>query len=190
MSDRDKDRWLDAKIEQQIRQMSEESVPVDFSKRVMGNMEPKVPSKLLRFKLWLTGPRSLTFTPLQTIPAVACVLAVIVLGAMHLGVPVQNEGVSLISVRFVLDDSNKSARTVAVIGSFNDWKTERSVMWYDGDLRKWVLEAKLPPGDHEYMFLVDGNKLVSDPQAAMSRDDGFGNKNSILFVNGDHEQSI
>jgi len=190
MSDRNEDRLLDAEIIKNVRRMPEESVPFDFSNKVMAGLEPKTPSVWLRLKLWLTGPMSLTFTPLQTIPALACLIALVMLGAMQMGGSVLDEGVRLTTVQFSLSDTNKAARTVSVIGSFNDWKTEQSTMWYDDKHGKWILEAKLPPGDHEYMFLVDEAKLVSDPQAAMTRDDGFGNKNSILFVNGDHEQPI
>lgn len=190
MSDRNKDRLLDAELVKNIRHMPEESVPFDFSKKVMSGLEPKTPSAFLRLKLWLTGPMSLTFTPLQTVPALACLIALVMLGAMQMSGPAMNDDVRLTTVQFSLSDMDKMARTVSVIGSFNDWKTERSVMWYDNEHGKWILEAKLPPGDHEYMFLVDETKLVSDPQAAVTRDDGFGNRNSILFVNGDHEQPI
>ncbi|QJB57005.1 glycogen-binding domain-containing protein [Pseudodesulfovibrio sp. zrk46] len=181
---------LDANIMEQIRNMPERPVPADFSARVMSGLQPKKPSAWMRFKLWLTKPRSFTFTPLQAAPALACALVLLVFGFYQMQGPSPENGVRLTSVRFVMDDAGKQATSVSVIGSFNDWKTEESSMWYDQKNGKWVLEAKLPPGDHEYVFLVDGNRLVPDPQAAMTRDDGFGNKNSILFVNGDHEQHI
>lgn len=190
MSDRNEDRLLDADIQRNIQRMPEADVPFDFSKKVMAGLEPKKPSFWLRIKLWLTGPMSLTFTPLQTVPALACVIALVMVGVVQMSDPVQDEGIRLTTIRFSMSDSNKAAQTVSVIGSFNEWKTEQSVMWYDDENGKWILEAQLPPGDHEYVFLVDGTRLVPDPQAAMTRDDGFGNKNSILFVNGDHEQPI
>ena len=38
---------------------------------------------------------------------------------------------------------------------------------------------ELPPGDYEYMFVVDG-KWMTDPAAGERRDDGFGRQNSLL----------
>ena len=63
-------------------------------------------------------------------------------------------------------------------------------MQYDPEAGAWVLETRLPPGDHEYVFLVDGRQLVADPHAQVTRDDGFGNTNSIVFVDGNHEQML
>ena len=59
-----------------------------------------------------------------------------------------------------------------------------------GEEDVWVLELRLPEGRHEYAFLVDGKMLVTDPSARFSQDDGFGNKNSILFVTEYEEQAI
>lgn len=190
MSGKEQERLLDAMIENSIERTPGKRVPADFSAKVMAGLEPKRPTVWTRIRLWMTGPKAITFTPLQTVPAVACVVALMMIGVMKYDSSVFEGGPNLTTVRFVMNDSSRTAQSVSVIGSFNDWATERSVMWYDTDSGAWVLEAKLPPGDHEYMFLVDGNRLVPDPQAAMTRDDGFGNKNSILFVNGSHEQSL
>lgn len=187
----DEKRLLDTTIRQSIRSMPEETPPAGFSAKVMAGLEPKRPTLWTRFKLWLTGPKSLTFTPMQVIPVAACAVVLLVFGvfSMQPG-SVPGDGIRLSSVRFVLSDKARNAQTVSVIGSFNEWQAEESVMRYDQDAGIWILEATLPPGDHEYVFLVDGEQLVPDPRAAMSRDDGFGNKNSILFVNGDHEQTL
>ncbi|MGL1861647.1 MAG: glycogen-binding domain-containing protein [Pseudodesulfovibrio sp.] len=191
MSGKNDERLLDATIKSSLSSMPDETAPEGFSARVMRELQPKKASVWMRFKLWLFGPQSMTFTPIQVVPVMTCVVALIVLGIVQMKPPAMSEDtVRLSSVRFVLNDMNMNARTVSVIGSFNSWKAERSVMYYNNDEGTWILEATLPPGDHEYMFLVDGVKLVSDPQASMSRDDGFGNKNSILFVNGGHEQTL
>jgi len=63
-------------------------------------------------------------------------------------------------------------------------------MWYSVEAGAWMLEAELPPGDHEYLFLVNGERLVPDPLAPLTRDDGFGNRNSIMFVVGENEQAL
>ncbi|QGY38607.1 glycoside hydrolase family 13 [Pseudodesulfovibrio cashew] len=191
MSGNNTNRLLDAEMENILRSMPEKAVPEGFSARVMEGLEPKTPSLWLRFKLWLTRPRSLTFTPMQVVPAAACVAALLALGFWQVyGNGAAEDGMHLSTVRFVLNDAGGGAHTVSVIGSFNDWDAKRSVMWYDHEKKEWVLEACLPPGNHEYVFLVDGKKLVPDPQAVMTRDDGFGNKNSVLFVNGANEQAL
>jgi len=191
MSGNEDEHMLDAAIKYEIRSMSDQRPPDGFLNRVMDKLEPKRPTVWVRLKLWLTGPRSMTFSPIQAIPVVTCALALLALGLMNMNYSISDEAEPQLStVRFVLSDKSMSAHTVSVIGSFNSWKAERSVMWYNDVEKTWILEATLPPGDHEYMFLVNGDKLVADPLAPMTRDDGFGNKNSIMFVNGSNEQSL
>lgn len=191
MTDNQKDRLLDAEIRYALRTTPDEKVPEGFAARVMDGLEPKRLPAWRRLWMWLTGRQSLTFRPLQVLPVATCALALLVLGVLHMNPDaVRNETVNMHNVRFVLHDAGMNAKTVSVIGSFNGWEAGRSVMWYDEQQGVWTLEAVLPSGDHEYMFLVDGERLVPDPQAAMSRDDGFGNKNSILFVNGVNEQAL
>jgi len=186
----DKKTWLfDEIIADGIRDIPEINTPDGFSTRVMANLEPKRPSSWSRFLLWLIRPQALTFRPLQVVPVMVGIIALLVLSFVKIDKPISQDGIQLSTVRFILNDTNMNARNVSVIGSFNNWKAERSVMWYNQDSKAWILEAQLPPGDHEYLFLVNGEELVPDPQAQMSRDDGFGNKNSIMFVN-DNEQML
>jgi len=56
-----------------------------------------------------------------------------------------------------------------------DGERDAIVVWRPGE--GW--SVALPPGDHEYMFVVDG-RFVPDPEAAERRPDGFGNENTIL----------
>ena len=51
---------------------------------------------------------------------------------------------------------------------------------------------ELEKGRHAYAFLVDGKRLVSDPAALLGEEDGFGNRNSILVIEGEnnHETSL
>lgn len=190
MSEEHKDRLLDETIIQAVRTMPEADVPDGFSARIMAELTPRKPSLWRRFMLWMTEPRALTYRRLQVIPAMTCAVALLALAYVSMDTPAQDSAPALSTVRFVLHDAEMTARKVAVIGSFNEWKSERSVMWYDDEHQSWVLEAQLPPGDHEYLFVVNDKKLIPDPQAQMTRDDGFGNKNSIIFVNGGHEQAL
>jgi len=190
MTDEQKDRLLDETIIKGIRSMPEAKTPDGFSARVMAGLEPKRPSLWTRFRMWLIRPQSLTFRPLQVIPVATCAVALLALAFIQTNKPISEDIVSLSTVRFVMNDTSMEASNVSVIGSFNNWKAERSVMWYSKTAKAWILEAQLPPGDHEYLFLVNGETLVPDPRAQMTRDDGFGNKNSIMFVNGIDEQAL
>ncbi|OIQ49078.1 hypothetical protein BerOc1_00998 [Pseudodesulfovibrio hydrargyri] len=164
--------------------------PADLVARIMSRLEPKRPPLLTRLRLWLLRPRVLTVRPITAIPAMTLAAALLALVLVTSNNPMDGGGPSLATVRFVLHDTDMSARRVSVIGSFNNWRADRSVMWYSPDAQAWILEAQLPPGDHEYLFLVNGKQLVPDPNAPMTSDDGFGNRNSIVFVNGEHEQTL
>ena len=72
------------------------------------------------------------------------------------------------------------ATRVFVAGSFNEWKPERTPLSCAGDGR-WVGNLTLPPGRHEYLFVVDG-EWVTDPTAAETVENPFGGKNSLLVV--------
>jgi hypothetical protein len=183
---------LDDMIVDALRRAPEPMPPDGFSQRVMAGLEPKRPSALTRLRLWLSRPRSVTFTPARLVPALAAamvLLAVAFLLPDRSGPPTGADEQGLSPVRFVLHDAGGSARTVSVIGSFNGWEPGTSAMRYDPAAGVWVLEARLPAGDHEYMFLVDG-RPVADPGARLTRDDGFGNVNAVLIVNGRHEHTL
>jgi len=46
----------------------------------------------------------------------------------------------------------------------------------------WSTIVVLAPGSYEYMFIENGERWVTDPLAARTRDDGFGSKNAVLDV--------
>lgn len=56
--------------------------------------------------------------------------------------------------RFELDAP--SAAQAFVAGSFNEWRPDATPMRRDGDGR-WVADVPVPPGRHEYKFVVDGS---------------------------------
>jgi len=72
------------------------------------------------------------------------------------------------------------ARQVLVAGSFNDWKPELTPLAPAGDGR-WVGDLTVPPGRHEYLFVVDG-QWVTDPNAKETVANPFGGKNSVLVA--------
>jgi hypothetical protein len=76
----------------------------------------------------------------------------------------------------------EGARTVAVAGDFNDWRTDDVFLEDPEGDGVFVGTLRLPPGSYAYMFVVDGERWVTDPYAVNHRDDGFGNRNAVLRV--------
>lgn len=162
----------------------------DFAARVMDRIGAAAPlpgpkRRMARVIGWLTEPRTIRVSPLGGLAAAACLL--LALGLFFTINPGTGSGrtpAGLSPVTFVL--AAPSAREVAVIGSFNGWKTAGWTMRNDPATGLWTLTTALPPGSHEYVFLVDGTTPVTDAAAALSVDDGFGSRNSVLLVkNGD-----
>ncbi|MFH1465319.1 MAG: glycogen-binding domain-containing protein [Pseudomonadota bacterium] len=77
--------------------------------------------------------------------------------------------------------SAPAAGRVEVSGSFSGWAPVAMTRWPDGT---WVLELDLPPGEHTYVYLVDGAP-ETPPEAARRRPDGFGGENGVLVVAGE-----
>lgn len=88
-------------------------------------------------------------------------------------------GASAVAVRFVF--SAPKAKTVAIAGDFNKWKTDGNILKRrDGGI--WTIEIPLNTGIYQYLFIVDGEAWVPDPDAQEYRDDGFGYRNSVVRV--------
>ncbi len=73
------------------------------------------------------------------------------------------------------------ARTVAVAGSFNGWRTDALPMVRSA-AGIWSVTVPLPIGEHRYEFVVDQTRWVPDPTAHAQVDDGFGGRNSVIVV--------
>ncbi|MBZ0157070.1 MAG: hypothetical protein K8I29_12770 [Alphaproteobacteria bacterium] len=73
------------------------------------------------------------------------------------------------------------AETVSIAGDFNRWSEEQGTMKREPN-GLWTIEIPLPPGTYQYMFVVDGKTWVPDPRADVYRDDGFGNRNSVVRI--------
>lgn len=71
------------------------------------------------------------------------------------------------------------AKSVSLVGTFNDWNPEKTPMNRGKD-GTWSVQVSLPQGRHEYLFLVDGSRYESDPNALELRQDGMGNENAVL----------
>ena len=72
------------------------------------------------------------------------------------------------------------AREVHVVGSFNGWNPAATPMRRDA-LGDWSIEIELPPGEHRYRFLVDG-EWHDDPAAQQTALNPFGGFDAIVVV--------
>jgi hypothetical protein len=80
--------------------------------------------------------------------------------------------------RFVY--TNETADSVAVAGDFSQWEPiPLSPHTVDGKT-VWTGLVPVPRGEHEYQFVIDGERWVTDPLAPVKQDDGFGAKNAVL----------
>jgi hypothetical protein len=85
-----------------------------------------------------------------------------------------------VPVRFVLPA--EGAESVAVAGDFNEWQVgDMKLTDPEGD-GVFIGTVWLPPGTYSYMFVVDGERWVTDPYASNYRNDGFGQKNAVLRI--------
>ncbi|MBA7581197.1 hypothetical protein ES708_23099 [subsurface metagenome] len=72
---------------------------------------------------------------------------------------------------------------MAIAGDFNGWNPQANILEDPEGDGIWTGTLKLEPGRYEYMFVLDGEKWLPDPNALRYVKDGFGNKNAILEIN-------
>jgi hypothetical protein len=167
-------------------QLLKATPPVSVASRVMAEIRQN-PARVQsagparRLIRWLGQPRAVTvrLRPVWTL-ALAAGLATVVLLPWSNGGP--TPGVAQGIASFV--GHFPGARSVEVVGSFNDWSRGTLHLNDDDGNGIWHGKAVLPAGQHEYMFVVDGERWVPDPLAGRYVDDGFGagQQNSLLIV--------
>ncbi len=82
-------------------------------------------------------------------------------------------------VRFQLEAP--AARTVLLAGDFTDWDASpRKMRRASADSHTFVAWVPLPPGTHEYRFIVDG-QWMEDPEAE-STPNPYGGLNSVCRI--------
>ena len=152
---------------------------------------------------WLLRPRTFYVSPLAGLAVAAGLVAIITMSVLNTVpsseiangsapsavapsapiIPGTNDGASpsaavLVSAPFTYIDRN--ARSVAVVGSFNDWDTSKTILTQTSD-SVWTGSAMLLPGRYEYQLVVDG-RWVPDPSAQHSAASEFGPANSVIIV--------
>jgi hypothetical protein len=141
---------------------------------------------------WTAHEIRLRVRPVYGLAAAAALATILVAGGALLSGVLQSPGTTgtaslqtsvaeapagAIYVQFRLEAG--TASNVALAGSFSDWQPTHG-MQQSGD-GVWTILLPLPPGVHDYGFIVDGERWVADPYAPQV-DDGFGGVNSRLTV--------
>jgi hypothetical protein len=182
----------DLQIAQWIRKMPDLAPPSNFVASVMQSIQPKRLPWIKRVTLWAKSPKSFTFTPIRLAPVAVALSGILFISAYWLYqqkvfrfYPTQVE--SHIPVVFNLRIPD--AQAVAVVGTFNGWKPRGYEMQFNQEKKIWSLTVRLPEGRYEYAFLVDGQRVLPDPESSLYQDDGFGNENSVMILRTKNEKT-
>jgi hypothetical protein len=165
----------------------------DFDIRVMSSLHGAVTSGPRRVSgSWWRRSRLYRLTPLAQLAMAAGI--VMLMAAAWAGSRLTNaqraSGSQTVAtttdalhvVRFVFVDS--TASRVALVGSFNQWRRDLTVFEPTEVPGVWMVEVALPPGRHEYAFVVASDsteRWVADPFAPRRRDD-FGTESSVISI--------
>jgi len=76
------------------------------------------------------------------------------------------------------------AERASLVGDFNGWRSDEIFLSHTTGHGYCSGALPLKPGRYAYMFVVDGARWVTDPAAEGLRDDGFGNTNAVVTING------
>jgi hypothetical protein len=129
---------------------------------------------------WLGVASRVTHHPGWAAALAASMVAVITLGVMRSRPPVASTVAPREPVQFVL--VRPDARSVAVVGDFNDWGLNDTALVATNHQGVWSVTAPVPAGVHRYAFVVNGKEWVTDPNAPRSAGDDFGLPSSALVV--------
>lgn len=91
-----------------------------------------------------------------------------------------SQGQDQVWVRFVYIDEN--AESIEVAGDFNGWEPIPLDKQEVNGEQVWTGLVPMKRGEHRYMFVKDDEQWVTDPMAPMQREDGFGNKNAVIYL--------
>jgi len=170
------------------------TLSASFEARVMNAVRARkggrVASPSRRMLRWITEPRELRVRVRPRLlgaglaAAAALVLVLGGRGALSHGrgtAPRVAAAPESVLVRFVL--YAPGAKQVGLAGTFNQWDQAATPLVRTGSDGVWTVTVALPAGQHQYAFVVDGRRWVTDP-AAPAVDDGFGRRNSVIAVGG------
>ena len=182
----------DLQIADWVQKMPDLEPPSNLVTSVMQAIQPKKLHWIKRVALWAKSQKSFTFTPLRLVPAMMVLIGILIVSGYWVFVqknfryyPDQAE--SRIPVVFNLNIPE--AHGVSVVGTFNGWKPRGYEMQFNPEKKIWSLTIRLPEGRYEYAFLVDGQRILPDPEASLYQDDGFGSESSVMILRAKNEKT-
>lgn len=187
------DRIPDDKLGEWIRKVPYAEPGPGLARRIMSGLEPKKFGWFKKLCLKVRTPVTMSVSPLYAATAVLffCITGGVIsyqlagYRSTNLDGPHNGNGVPV-----VFHFKDPTARTVALMGTFNNWDPHGYEMHRDSETGKWTIQTRLMAGKHSYVFWIDGAKTAPDPDADLIREDDFGTRNSVLFVKGNHEKAI
>lgn len=174
------------------------SVPDGFSdslmKRIQNEISKKKEDRKSNILKPIFTPREFSVKPVYAVAAALLIMVsfgflwlssnqqtgAMVSGNMDMETQLVSETESAIWMRFIYFD--EEAESVEVAGDFSDWEPIELSQEFMGDRQVWTGLIPITRGEHRYMFVKDGNEWVTDPLATVQRDDGFGNKNAVIYL--------
>lgn len=194
MKKHDVNSWgPDDKLGQMIGKIPYPEPRSDLVGRIMAPLDPVKPGFGHRLLGWFREP--MTFTMSRALTALAMLLVLLPAGYVgyhFYGTQDQDPGgidhAAVFPVVFYY--KGQEAQSVAVMGSFNNWNPKGHELVWNSENGHWALQLNLPAGKHDYVFLVNGQKVYQDPHADLIQKDEFGNRNSVLFVKGQNGVQI
>lgn len=178
----------------ELRELGDSETAPSFTAEVMQEVEEREPSVFARARDAVLRPRLFRINVAMGVP-VAVVAAVVV--AIAVGKWSRREPAPVVvrterpapapllespegTVMATFELAAPDARTVAVAGDFNGWDIAATPLAdADGD-GIWTAIVPIEPGRYAYMFVVDGERWVLDPDAEAVQPDGFGGTNAVL----------
>lgn len=171
-----------------IKSLPEVSTSPNFTENLMSKIsqieeeerERIIPAWQMSLKnLWSTPRYRYSLVSILGL-AVFCIFTFVFLFHPSL-LPGQRETLAQVEVTFTI--SGIKANQIAVAGDFNGWNTSANQLEDpDGD-GIWTGKMQLKPGRYEYMLVIDDSKWITDPNAKVYTDDGFGSRNAVLYIN-------
>jgi hypothetical protein len=163
----------------------------DFVSAVMCEVDRLDPVRTKRPRSWIVRTGKQLWTPRVVTFAFRPVYALFAAGAVLLLVAVlpnqlregplttvaMQSGSERVYVQFRLQSAE--ATDVRLAGSFTHWQPGYQLHQTAPGL--WTVTLPLAPGVHDYAFIIDGQRWVTDPYAAAVQD-GFGGSNSRITL--------
>lgn len=161
-----------------------ESPGSEVDRAVMASIRARATAEKESFWGWLFKPQAYQVRPAL---AAAAVVALVVAGVLGGSIGRSSPAAAVVAaapttvlVRFEL--IAPTAEHVSLAGSFNDWQADGIQLTRNAETGMWTGTVPLRPGEHQYMFVIDGSEWMPDPEAHAQVDDGFGQTNSVIVV--------